>query len=270
MKSKPWAVWVAQVLTIMKVELKRYVLARRWLGVYAAAFAPVALLLAFAVQSRGRVSISDLSEMYAFFYQTFALRLSIFFSCALVFSQLFRGEILEKTLHFYLLSPVRREVIAAGKYMAGVVGIALIFASSTILTNLLIYMSNASWANFFLEGAGLSNLFRYVLVTVLACVAYGGIFMLTGLYFRNPVIPAILIGAWEAFYFVLPETLQKLTVMHYLQSLLPLIIDRGPFSIVVDASSGLFSVLALLSIAGLLVLASGKVLRRTEITYSAD
>jgi ABC-type transport system involved in multi-copper enzyme maturation permease subunit len=266
-----WSLWAGQALTIMKVELKRYVLGRRWIGVYAAAYAPVALLLAVtAFQTRARFSISDLSEMYAFFFQTFALRLSIFFSCALVFSQLFRGEILEKTLHFYLLAPVRREVIAAGKYMAGVVAMGAIFGTSTILTNILMYMPNSSWTNFFFEDAGLSNLARYVLVTLLACAAYGGVFTLTGLYFRNPVIPAILVAAWEAFYFVLPATLQKVTVMHYLQSLLPLIIDRGPFSVVVDASSAVFSVLALLSVCALLVWASGKLLCKTQITYSAD
>ena len=265
-----WNLWVMQAITIMKTELKRYVLARRWLGVYAAAYAPVALLLAVAVQIRARQSISDHSEMYALYFQTFALRLSIFFSCALVFSQLFRGEILEKTLHFYLLSPVRREVIAAGKYLAGVFALALIFSTSTILTNILIYMPNSGGTNFFLEGPGLSYLALYVAVTVLACVAYGSIFTLTGLFFKNPVIPAIVVGVWEAFYFVLPETLQKLTVMHYLQSLLPILIDRGPFSVVVDASSGLFSVLALIGVAVLCVWASGKVLCRTQIMYSAD
>jgi ABC-type transport system involved in multi-copper enzyme maturation permease subunit len=145
-----------------------------------------------------------------------------------VFSQLFRGEILEKTLHFYMLAPVRREVIAAGKFLAGAVSMSLIFATSTILTNLLIYAPASSGSNFFFEGHGIPYLLRYVFVTVLACIAYGGVFTLTGLRYRNPVIPAIIVGLWEAFYFFLPESLQKLTIMHYLQSLLPLVIDRGP------------------------------------------
>src|SRR5262252_8980476 len=241
-----WNLWIRQALTVTKVELKRYILGRRWIGVYLAAYAPVALLLFAAIQMSRRVmSVADLSEVYAFFYQTFMLRLAVFFSCALVFSQLFRGEILEKTLHFYLLSPVRREVIAIGKFVAGAVAMSLIFTTSTILTNLLIYAPTSSMTNFFFEGAGISYLLRYVSVTVLACIAYGGVFTLTGLRFRNPVVPAIVVGLWEAFYFFLPETLQKLTIMHYLQSLLPLVIDRGPFSVVVDASSGVFSVLVL-------------------------
>ena len=265
-----WSLWVRQALTIMKMELSRYVLGRRWIGVYIAAYAPVALLLFVAVNMQSNIRVADLSEAYALLYQTFILRLSIFFSCALVFSQLFRGEILEKTLHFYLLAPARREVIAAGKYLAGVVTMAAIFATSTILTNLLMYVPAPASANFFSEGDGIPYLARYVLVTVLACVAYGGIFTLTGLYFRNPIIPAIVVGLWEAFYFILPETLQKLTVMHYLQSMLPLVIDRGPFSVVIGATSGIIGVPILLAISVGLVWLSGRMLCRTEITYSAD
>lgn len=266
-----WNLWRSQTLTIMRMELSRYILARRWIGIYLAAYAPVALLLFVAVRSRPNAqSISDLSEIYAFLYQTFILRLSIFFSCALVFSQLFRGEILEKTLHFYLLSPVRREVIAAGKYLAGVVAMTAVFATSTILTNILIYLPNSSSTAFFLEGDGLANLVRYVLVTTLACMAYGGIFTLAGLRFRNPIPAAIVVGVWEAFYFVLPESLQKITVMHYLQSILPLEIDRGPFSVVVDPTGPLFGIPALLILTAVLVWASGRLLSRTEVTYSAD
>jgi ABC-type transport system involved in multi-copper enzyme maturation permease subunit len=269
-----WNLWRRQALTIMKMELSRYILARRWIGVYLAAYAPVALLLFFAVIAvrthRMPPSISDVSEIYAVLYQTFLLRLSIFFSCALVFSQLFRGEILEKTLHFYLLSPVRREVIAVGKYLAGVAAMAAIFATSTILTNILLYYPMGSSTAFFLEGPGLSYLARYVAVTVLACAAYGGIFTLTGLSFKNPIIPAIVVGLWEAFYFVLPETLQKVTVMHYLQSMLPLVIDRGPFSVVIDPTPAVFGVPILMGVAAGLVWVSGRVLRQTQITYSAD
>ena len=265
-----WSLWSQQALTIMKMELKRYILARRWLGVYAAAFAPVGLLLIAALWLTERLSISDFSEMYAFLFQTYILRLAIFLSCALVFSQLFRGEILEKTLHFYLLAPVRRELIAVGKYLAGVVALSALFATTTILTNVMIYLPNSSWSGFFLEGAGISNLVRYVLVTILACVAYGGIFTAAGLLFKNPIVSAFGVGMWEAFYFILPESLQKFTVMHYLQSLLPLVIDRGPFSVMIDPTGAVWSVAILVGIAMGFVWISGKVLCRSQVTYVAD
>ena len=41
-----------------------------------------------------------------------------FFGCLGIFMNLFRGEMLDKTLHFWFLMPVRREVLLAGKYVA--------------------------------------------------------------------------------------------------------------------------------------------------------
>ena len=260
-----------QTQTIAKMELSRYILARRWLGVYLAAFAPVFLLILVVFRPNARVqTVADVTEAYAVLFQTFVLRLSVFLSCALVFSQLFRGEVLEKTLHFYLLSPVRREIIALGKYVAGVSAIGLLFGIATILENVLIYGATTSVSTFFLEGPGLSYLFRYVLVIVLACAAWGAMFMLAGLLFKNPIIFAFVLGLWEAFYFILPESLQKLTVMHYLQSLLPILIDRGPFSVVIDPTPGILSVAILIGIATAFVYLSGKALGRTQITYSTD
>jgi hypothetical protein len=107
-------------------------------------------------------------------------------------------------------------------------------------------------------------------VTVLACLAWGSIFMLAGLLFRNPIISVFVVGAWEAFYFILPETLQKFTVMHYLQSLLPIVIDRGPFSVVIDPTNPVLSVVIVLGVVAGFVWLSGKALRRTQISYSTD
>jgi ABC-type transport system involved in multi-copper enzyme maturation permease subunit len=253
------------------MELARYILGRRWLGVYLAALAPVFLLILVVFHPGARTpSIADATEIFAVLFQTFVLRLSVFLSCALMFSQLFRGEVLEKTLHFYLLSPVRRQVIAVGKYLAGVSAIALLFGTTTVLENVLIYAPSPSMSAFFLEGPGLSYLARYVLVIVLACAAWGAIFMLAGLLFKNPIICAFVLGLWEAFYFILPEGLQKLTVMHYLQSLLPILIDRGPFSVVIDPTPPVLSVGILLAISAGFVWLSGKALQRTQVTYSAD
>ena len=265
-----WSLWIRQSLTIMKMELKRYVLGRRWIGVYLFAYAPVALLALALIRRGPHPAIGDLTEVYAIFYQTFALRLSLFLSCAMVFSQLYRGEVLEKTLHFYLLAPVRREVLMLGKYLAGVVAMSFIFGTSTVLTNVLAYMHNYDWVQFFLEGEGIPNLLRYVVVIVMGCVAYGGVFMLAGTLFKNPAGPVALVGAWEAFYFILPADVQKFTIMHYLQSMLPVAIDRGPFAVVVNPTPAILGIPVLVVIAGVFVWASGQVVRRAQVTYSAD
>ena len=265
-----WSLWIRQALTIMKIELKRYLLGKRWAGVYFFAYAPVLLLTIAAAKTRGYPSIMGFTTGYAVFFQTFVLRLAVFLSCAMVFSQLFRGEVLEKTLHFYLLAPVRRKVLMFGKYLAGVVATAVVFGSSTILTHILVYLPNPAWKTFFFEGDGISNMERYFLVTVMACIAYGGVFLLMGTLFKNPAGPLILLGAWEAFFFVLPADVQKFTIMHYLQSMLPVGIDMGPFAVVVDPTPAILGIPLLIAVALVFVWIAGQVVRRAQVTYSAD
>ena len=56
-------------------------------------------------------SIPKDSLIFASVFQLFFLRLAIFFGCVGIFTNLFRGELLDKSLHFYLLAPIRREVL---------------------------------------------------------------------------------------------------------------------------------------------------------------
>src|SRR5207249_1626717 len=51
------------------------------------------------------------SRLFAGVFQLYYVRLAIFFGCVGVFMNLFRGEMLDKSLHFYLLSPMPREVL---------------------------------------------------------------------------------------------------------------------------------------------------------------
>ena len=88
------------------------------------ALGPVALVadpLAVRVArgSGGHHSIGEDSLVFAGMFMFYYLRAGIFFGCMGIFANLFRGEMLEKTLHYYFLTPMRREVLVAGKYLAG-------------------------------------------------------------------------------------------------------------------------------------------------------
>src|SRR5688500_6054021 len=128
-----WQLWSRQIDAIIRLELKRYWLGRRWMATYVLVLAPIALLsLRTLTVGRQSESITTLNLLYAFVFQGFILRFAIFFSCMTIFSQMFRGEILEKTLHYYLLTPVRREILALGKYMAGLIASIILFSFCTI------------------------------------------------------------------------------------------------------------------------------------------
>src|SRR5438876_9792768 len=192
-----WSLWIRQVGAVARLELRRFFAARRWAGVYFVALAPVLMTFAGARFTELRQQpLGSLSLGYATLFQLFILRFGIFVSSALILSQAFRGEILEKTLHFYLLAPARREVIAVGKYVGGVVFVAALFSAATIASHLLIHSGNPAFSSFFMEGEGMRHLAAYVSVTILASIAYGSIFLLVGLLFKNPGAPAFFLLGW--------------------------------------------------------------------------
>src|ERR1700750_3355829 len=77
--------------------------------------------------------------MFAGVFQFFFLRLAIFFGCLGIFMNLFRGEVLDRSLHFYFLAPIRREVLVVGKYLSGIIAALVIFTTSTILQWIAMY-----------------------------------------------------------------------------------------------------------------------------------
>src|SRR5579864_448359 len=93
--------------------------------------------------------------IFANVFQFFFLRLAIFFGCVGIFMNLFRGEMIDKSLHFYLLAPIRREVLLAGKYLAGLTATVVIFTTSAALQlwMLLLPYDSATVTNY-LHGVG--------------------------------------------------------------------------------------------------------------------
>jgi len=269
------ALWGRQVLSILRLEVRKAFLGRRLIGVYLLALAPVLLLGARAVLTlgpRGAGNMGQAGIVFAGLFQLFILRIAIFFGCVAIFTNLFRGETLEKTLHFYLLSPVRREVLVAGKYLAGLAAAAVLFVASTALSFWLLYVPYGSDAlsRYFFAGPGLQQIGAYMGVALLACVGYGAVFTLTGLWVRNPMIPAAVIMVWEGSNFFLPALFQKLSVIHYLQSLCPVALPAEPLAILVEPTPAWVSVPGLLAVTALVMVLAGLRIRRSEITYSTD
>jgi hypothetical protein len=174
-------------------------------------------------------TLPDDTLTFATVFQFYDLRLAIFFGCLGVFVNLFRGEMLDKSLHFYLLTPVRREVLLAGKFLAGLGASVLIFGSSVALqfAAMLLQFGRPSIAAF-LASAGWSHLAAYVGIAALACFGYGSLFLAVGLAFRNPIVPAAAVLIWESANVFLPASLKSLSLIYYLPSLCPVVVPSGP------------------------------------------
>ena len=270
-----WSVWTRQTLAIMRLEIKKNFLSRRALLLYLAAGLPLALVSLLALvrpDTDEMQNIGLLGQVYAAIYGGLILRTLIFFGCAWVFMNLFRGEVVDRSLHYYFLSPVRREVLVVGKYLSGLIATTLLFCLATAGSMLILYFGllPTEASGYFLGGAGTSHLLAYVGVTALACIGYGAVFLIVGLFFRNPIIPGLLLYGWEWINFLLPPGLKKISVIHYLTSLVPVPMSEGPFAVLAEPTPAWIAVPSLLLFTGMVLLLAGLHIRRMEISYAGD
>ncbi|HEY0657426.1 MAG TPA: ABC transporter permease, partial [Pyrinomonadaceae bacterium] len=208
------SLWTRQTLAIMNLEIRKNFLSRRALLLYLMAGLPLVLLSALALfppPTDEMGTFSEMSQVYAAIYGGLILRTLIFFGCAWVFMNLFRGEVVDRSLHYYFLAPVRREVLVVGKYLSGLIATIVLFSITTVGSMFIYYfwLFPSESAQFFFDGAGASQMLAYLGVTILACVGYGAVFLLVGLFFRNPIIPGLLLYGWEWINFLLPPFLKK-------------------------------------------------------------
>lgn len=230
--------------------------------------------------SRSRFTFEQNKYAFAGVFQFFFIRLAVFFGCLGIFMNLFRGEMLDKSLHYYLLSPIRREVLLAGKFLAGVVASTVIFTASTALqlTATFSAFDSNTISRYLYQDHGISQIAAYLGVTALACIGYGSVFLGAGLLFRNPIFPAAAVLIWEAANPLLPALLKKFSVIYYLKSLCPVQIPTDPgmpalLKVLVsngDPISAYVAVLGLLALAVLILWASSLKVRRLEINYTTE
>ena len=232
------------------------------------------------VISNSRFSFGQNSYVFAGVFQFFFIRLAVFFGCLGIFMNLFRGEMLDKSLHYYLLSPIRREVLLAGKYLAGLLAATVIFTTSTalqIVANISAFDGNTI-SRYLYQENGLSHVAAYLGVTILACIGYGSVFLAAGLLFRNPIIAAAIVLIWEAANPLLPALLKKFSVIYYLKSLCPVQIPLDPsmpalLTMLVsngDPISKYVAVFGLLALSLLVLWASSLKVRSLEINYTTE
>lgn len=217
--------------------------------------------------------------VFAGVFQYFYLRLAIFFGCLGIFMNLFRGEMLDKTLHYWFLAPVRREVLLLGKYLAGLVAATVIFTSGAILGfSAMLWPYSGAEMQAYWGGAGPEHMFWYAAAAALGCVGYGSVFLAAGLLLRNPIIPAAVLLVWESINGFLPDLLQKLSILHYLQSMCPVAapVDSGMPALLrllvspAAASSRGLAVLGLIAVTMLVLWAASSAVKRIEINYGTE
>jgi hypothetical protein len=225
------------------------------------------------------LNFEDDRAIFAGIFQYFYLRLALFFGCLGMFMYLFRGEMANRTLHYWLLAPARREVLLAGKFAAGLMAATVIFGGGALLAFVaMVWSQDAVELQAYWNAGGMSHAFWYVAAAAFGCLGYGSVFLAVGLYFRNPIIPAAVLLAWESIQGILPHALQRVSILHYLQSLCPV-----PAPMEADAptliqllaapaapTSRPGAMLGLMLLTAFVLWIASRAVRRMQITYGGE
>jgi len=261
----------------MRNEVRRNLRRRIW--IYLLALIPALIILAHVIfdrnQPRGPAEIENDTQVLAGIVQLYYFRLGIFFACMGIFTWLFRGEMVERTLHYQFLVPVRREVLVVGKFLAGAVVAIALFETAVLACFCFMYVRfGSAGKSYVFDGPGLSQLGSYLLVTALACLGYGAVFLALSMLFKNPIIPGVVIMGWEAIAPIFPAWAQLLSVTFYLKHLCPVNLPiTGPlaiFTIVAEPVPAFVAVLGLVCLTIAILVLSCFLIHRMEITYTTE
>jgi ABC-type transport system involved in cytochrome c biogenesis permease component len=264
-----------QLVTIVRRETAAQLLRWRGAWIYPLALAPLVIVAVHALRDPADSHrLSQETTVVAGIVHFYYLRIAIFFGTAALFSRAFRGEIVERTLHYSLLAPVRREVLVIGKFVGNLLVSLAVFVTAVAAVFLAMYGHFPEGAAFLREGQGAAQLGAYLLATALACVGYGAVFLMLGLVFRNVGLPALTVLTLETWSGALPPLLQRLTVSYYLKPICPVPPQAEGFAALLTVAveptpTWLAAAGLVLFAAAVLAFASVKV-RRMEINYTTD
>jgi ABC-type transport system involved in multi-copper enzyme maturation permease subunit len=136
---------------------------------------------------------------------------------ALLFGTLnINEEIDHKTLIFLTTAPIPKPSILVGKFAAFVTLSAIIVNSGFVLCFIIINI------NHFGDLSYVSEFLSFMGVGILALITYMAIFTLMGALLKKALVLGLMfIFGWENVVQYFPGATQKLTVSHYLKSMLP-------------------------------------------------
>ena len=268
-----------QILAVQRLEFRKRFLGKRAIPVYMLALIPLALfggraaLMLLLNNGFHEFSLAQDRVAYAVLYRTLLLRFVVFFGCVAIFVPLFRGDILDRSMHYYLLAPLKRSTLTLAKYLSGLATSLILFNAVTLATWCFLYVAGGPDVLFDQLGSlhGLGELSAYLLVTSLACIGYGAVFLAAGVLLKNPIVPALLILGWEGINALLPPVLKKISVIHYLESLLPVSIPQtSGIQILADPASPWVAIPGIVGLAVLLVWVAVRRVRKLEILYGVE
>ena len=155
-----------------------------------------------------------------FYFGLFIQILSLFYG-----SSVLNDEVENQTIIYLTTSPVSKASILIGKFIANFF-VSVIIISAGLLLSFVI----ANFSHLF-EIRYINEFISFVMVAILSILAYSALFTLMGSFLKKSTLIGIFfIFGWEWVVQFLPGTTQKLTISHFVKSLLPSnLLNKGGF-----------------------------------------
>ncbi|MDA0280087.1 MAG: hypothetical protein O3C29_06600 [Proteobacteria bacterium] len=270
-------VWRRQLLAIFSIEFAKAMFSRRAFSCYALICMPIILMVvaAFDESRDGSAAFSTIENarrIFGYIFSALIIATVLFLGNASIFTSLFRGEMLDRSIHYYMLTPVRREVLVVGKYLAGLCAAIILFGLCTLISFLLLYVPFGveQFITDLSNGIVAQQLGLYLGIVVLGSMGYGAVFMATGLLFKNPLIPIIVVAGWEMLHFILPPALKVFSIIYYIQGLLPIPMDQGPLAVIAAPPPLWVSIVGMFGLSAVTIAISVLILKRLEVKYTEE
>ncbi len=155
-----------------------------------------------------------LSLFMLLFLQFLSVLIALFYATAIV-----ADEIDNRTITYLFTRPIRKYSIILGKFAAYLLEVFLLLIPPMLLTFLIIAIGGGTSTSFVDK---LSIFSKQLGVTVLALVVYGAVFTFFGTWWKRPLLLGLIFAfGWEKTVLVVPGTVRKFSVIHYLMSLFP-------------------------------------------------
>src|SRR5213083_778771 len=219
--------WVITSLTLRYLLGTRRVIAMLFLSAI-----PFILALALAA-ARVTAFNSDLFQilMIPLFLQVVLIFVTLVNATALI-----REEIDDNTLPFLLTRPISKPALVTYEYVGYLIAVLVLLVPPLILA----YGVTEAY-----RGLGFTTdldvLWGFLATTVLGSAAYGALFLFISVLIRRPLAGGLLIGfVWESVVGSIPGDVPKLSVIHYLRTILSHVVAIGPLNgYAPDLSAGL-------------------------------
>ncbi len=217
---------VTAVLRVFDLSIGQMLWSRRTIFLLLVVSAPVALgiivrvltstLIGGAVRLGGSAIVAGPSIFGLFIWMAY-LRfivpiLGVFYGTSLI-----ADEVEDKTITYLFTRPISRGAVLLGKYLAYLVATAFVVLPSVMLLYFIVVPTG---------GGSLTEAFPALVKDLgllgLGLAVYGAVFAWVGSQFKYPLVTGLVFAfGWEQFIPLIPGYLKRLTVVYYIQGLVP-------------------------------------------------